>query len=534
MSSKLYIFYFTGNYFIMDTEQLVVNPLEVLQKEALDKEKKTSLTEKLTQVKNAVCENHLSLKTDKLKTDITNRLKKVHSNCSDLRYEYKLFDIYKRKNDLENKQRVDPAHDFTYDKKQIKISEKRLGIMTESYYLNKRQPFPLRGRNINDFDSGPTINRARLKMKEQQEYQKEEVQKSRIALSTPGSTSMMSASTRVPIWLRRGSKSAPPSAKPFSGKKRRNPYNDQFVEDDTHLPVIEHHEHQKHKDAHVKFSIQDENEVRLMSPETIPLHTTIRPSTYTGVVASRRRKSMATVSAWGAGSDSEDDEIDIMQKINLRAVIFGSKPPEHESTPVPRPTTRESSRSVPTVMHRGKNKPLTQEMLVKEQEEIDKRLTKFYTLLNNREDGGYSSEEEDLPPPPPPPKITSKFPKVAAPTSKSEAIMNAFAKPVDESLRWKTVDELKREEEAAIMKQKILDKSPSPVVVEVVKEVKVKKKKRWDFIYLFFFNHLTPTDRFSLVQNYEWKSPLQLLSVERVNIFISFSHINFDIIMVSG
>ena len=29
-------------------------------------------------------------------------------------------------------------------------------------------------------------------------------------------------------------------------------------------------------------------------------------------------------------------------------------------------------------------------------------------------------------------------------------------------------------------------------------------------------NPFTPTDRFSLIQNNEWKSPLKLLSVERV------------------
>ena len=30
------------------------------------------------------------------------------------------------------------------------------------------------------------------------------------------------------------------------------------------------------------------------------------------------------------------------------------------------------------------------------------------------------------------------------------------------------------------------------------------------------FNPFTPTDRFSLIQNNDWKSPLKLLSVERV------------------
>ena len=36
-------------------------------------------------------------------------------------------------------------------------------------------------------------------------------------------------------------------------------------------------------------------------------------------------------------------------------------------------------------------------------------------------------------------------------------------------------------------------------------------------ISLSKFNPLTPTDRFSSFQHNEWKSPLKLLSVERVN-----------------
>ena len=37
-------------------------------------------------------------------------------------------------------------------------------------------------------------------------------------------------------------------------------------------------------------------------------------------------------------------------------------------------------------------------------------------------------------------------------------------------------------------------------------------------VITFFFNPFTPTDRFRSIQNNEWKSPLKLLSVERVNI----------------
>ena len=35
---------------------------------------------------------------------------------------------------------------------------------------------------------------------------------------------------------------------------------------------------------------------------------------------------------------------------------------------------------------------------------------------------------------------------------------------------------------------------------------------------IYYFNPFTPKDRFSSFQSNEWKSPLKLLSVERVNI----------------
>ena len=39
----------------------------------------------------------------------------------------------------------------------------------------------------------------------------------------------------------------------------------------------------------------------------------------------------------------------------------------------------------------------------------------------------------------------------------------------------------------------------------------------WIISVHLYFNPFTPTDRFSLIQNNEWKSPLYIQSVERVN-----------------
>jgi hypothetical protein len=45
-----------------------------MKEEAMDNAKKVSLTEKLTSVKNNVCENHLQMKNSKLHREITHKL----------------------------------------------------------------------------------------------------------------------------------------------------------------------------------------------------------------------------------------------------------------------------------------------------------------------------------------------------------------------------------------------------------------------------------------------------------------------------
>lgn len=178
----------------MDSEQLVVNPFEDLQKEALDVTKKVSVTEKLVSVKNNICDNHFNIKHGKLQREVNLKMKKIHDSSSALRYEVKVFDINKRKIDLETKQRFQPEKDFTYDATQINNSEKRLGIVQECYYLEKNQKFPLRGRTLNDLDSAPLVSKARNKLREQEQFQKAEEQ-SRIAASTPGNINDISEHT---------------------------------------------------------------------------------------------------------------------------------------------------------------------------------------------------------------------------------------------------------------------------------------------------------------------------------------------------
>lgn len=118
----------------MDSEQLVSNPFQEMQHEAMENQKKSSLTEKLVSVKNNVCEKHFLMKAEKLNKELSQNMKKIHENSSELRYQIKLYDINKRKIDLETKQRMQPRRDFSYDAFQIENSEKRLGVLSNRFH----------------------------------------------------------------------------------------------------------------------------------------------------------------------------------------------------------------------------------------------------------------------------------------------------------------------------------------------------------------------------------------------------------------
>ena len=82
----------TGNYFIMDSEQLVSNPFAELQQEAVQQAeqnqgKRNSMTEKLTSVKNNVCEKHFVMARSRLEREKTSRLKQLHDHANRLRHQ---------------------------------------------------------------------------------------------------------------------------------------------------------------------------------------------------------------------------------------------------------------------------------------------------------------------------------------------------------------------------------------------------------------------------------------------------------------
>ncbi|XP_048745254.1 uncharacterized protein LOC125658141 isoform X1 [Ostrea edulis] len=386
-----------GNFFIMDSEQLVSNPLQEMQNEAMDNQKKSSLTERLVSVKNNVCEKHFLMKADKINKELSHSMKKIHDNSSELRYQIKLYDINKRKIDLETRQRIQPRRDFSYDAFQIQNSEKRLGVLSDCYYLEKKQKFPIRGRNMNDLNATPTVSRARNMLRQQEKEDREDELSSlaKIRQSTPGTFSL--SSNRASIYQRRGSKSAPASKMSASVRETLNSQSNSQDGDSAKLPSIER---QKTKDSHVKFT---EN-VRTSTPNKL-----IRPLTH-GPRITRR------LNAWD--SDDEDD-FGSTDYINLRQLLFGAenKTISNGSSGTPRTLTRESSRSVPNL--RRTNAPkMTQEMLIAERKEIDKKISKFFESLEYEDD----SEESEEEPEPDPKKLT--VPAVA----KAAALLNIFSK----------------------------------------------------------------------------------------------------------
>ncbi|KAK7114608.1 hypothetical protein V1264_000644 [Littorina saxatilis] len=140
-----------GNYFIMDSEQLVCNPFHDLQSEVMSEaQKKNSLTEKLTSVKNNVCENHFAMERASLERNKTSTLKHIHDNSSKLRYEVKLLDLDRQKHRIEVKKRVMPERDYSFEETQITNTEKRLGANIASFYLERRMKYPMRLKSVTE------------------------------------------------------------------------------------------------------------------------------------------------------------------------------------------------------------------------------------------------------------------------------------------------------------------------------------------------------------------------------------------------
>ncbi|XP_025114558.1 uncharacterized protein LOC112576403 isoform X3 [Pomacea canaliculata] len=157
-----------GNFFIMDSEQLVCKPFQDLQLEAVavaEAQKKASMTERMTSVKNNVCENHLLMARSQLHREETQRLKQLHDSSSKLRYEVKLLDLDKQRHVMETKKRLMPERDYSYEELQLSNTERRLGANITSFYLQRRMRFPPRLKAGSVIGLTPTVRRARQALK---------------------------------------------------------------------------------------------------------------------------------------------------------------------------------------------------------------------------------------------------------------------------------------------------------------------------------------------------------------------------------
>ncbi|XP_071173409.1 uncharacterized protein [Mytilus edulis] len=380
----------SGNFFIMDSEQLVSNPFQTMKEEAMDNAKKVSLTEKLTSVKNNVCENHLSNKKSKLQRDISHTLKQIHNNASQLRYETKVYDIRKQKTDLENAKRYQPFRDFSYDEMQLKNQTKRLGVVSQSHYLEKRQQFPIRGRSVNDLHPNAVVRAARQIYHQRQVQSRQEDRSRRGDTSTPGTSISSAKSRKSLLGRRRDSRSAPPMKTPASLN---------FEDNSTKLPSLS-------DKSKVKFALN------IKTPEPMQRAKTFHPGM-------QRRQSV-----WQDSSDEyeeDDEEEEYIDIDKLRSVIFKDKYPQPVKNGYDTPRTMASFQSSNT------SRRPTEEDLKKQQQQLQRKIDDFFGHLNAHGSDIESDDEIDIP-----------QPEVKPPMSKASMLMSIFAKSVSSNRKKET------------------------------------------------------------------------------------------------
>lgn len=423
----------------MDSEQLVSNPFQDMKDEVVDNAKKVSLTEKLTSVKNNVCENHLLLKSSKLQKDISHRLKQIHDTASQLRYEAKVFDINRRKTELENRKRFDPLKDYTYDEMQLKNNTKRLGVVVNCHYLDKKQQYPLRGRTVNDLNPNSTVRQAR-QIFHRREQQSRQLESRGDMLSTP--RTIGSGVSKSRLLYRRNSKSAPPISKSSNLDDRT-----------TKLPSL------SGKSAgRVKFA--PDNPILSFTPEKLERAKTFHPGM-------NRRASQAWQKASKEEEDLDDDDIDIEK---LRSVIFGHKYTNSIKSGYDTPRTMTSFQSSTATSRRP-----TEEELKKEQQQLKRKIDDFFGNLNSDDyDLDESVEEVEEPPALPQP-----------PQNKANLMLNIFAKSVSSKKKStekenKSNGDIQKNEEAERSKSVCSQRSKSPYTMTVKSEP--KKRDLWKYI----------------------------------------------------
>ena len=481
----------------MDSEQLVCNPYQELQNEAMDSVKKSSFTEKLTSVKNNVCEHQLKTKARYIDRERQHKLRNLHIDSNNLRYEVKLMDIKRQKNELEMQKRIQPEKDFSYDARQISNTEKRLGVIDEdTYYLAKKQKYPLRGNILRDHNKKPIIKQARKTMHDHKMNQKKEAEneeneeRAYTALTTSTAINIVSTppsrQENHPIGPngngRRNSKSAPPLSQGGNGYRTPNA-ND----NEEKLPNIQSRVGTATKN--VKFLVEEPKAFRQSSPSKLQRSKTFHHG--------MRLTQSASEAFWD--SDSDDDYA-MSEKIDLRAILFGSKSQEaRNSLPsglsggiTPRTLTRLSSADVPLPSRCQPSRP-TEEQVIAENKKLRNKIDKFLGTIRKPEtemdkkshdkvvtkdkeskDSKDKTKDKD--------KDKAKGDKSEKPEVMSESVakaityMKIFSKPIDPSLQWGG-GPVRRQESTDKLEREISQLSEQEQVLE-----ELPPKKMWEFI----------------------------------------------------
>ena len=483
----------SGDFFIMDSEQLVCNPYQEMQNEVMDSVKKSSFTEKLTSVKNNVCEHQLKTKARYIDRERQHKLRNLHIDSNNLRYEVKLMDIKRQKNELEMQKRIRPEKDFSYDTRQISNTEKRLGVIDEdTYYLAKKQKYPLRGNILRDHNKKPIIKQARKTMHDHKKNQKKEEEneendeRAYTALTTSTAINIVSTppsrQENHPNGNgRRGSKSAPPITQGGNGFRTPNVNDD----NEEKLPIIQSRVGTATKN--VKFLVEEPKPYRQSTPTKLHRSKTFHQG--------MRLTRSASEAFWDSDSD---DDYSVSEKIDLRAILFGSKSqvearnslPSGLSGPItPRTLTRLSSADVPLPSRCQPPRP-TEEQVKAENKKLRGKIDKFLgtirkpvtetdkkspekVAIKDKESKDKAKDKD---------KDKAKEEKSEKPDVISDSVakaityMKIFSKPIDPSLQWGG---------APVMRQKSADKLErelSELSEKEQKEEDQPAKKMWEFI----------------------------------------------------
>ena len=428
----------------MDTEQVISNPYQDLQSEALDSAKKTTLTERLTTVRNNVCEHNLRTQTSHLEKERTHSMRNLHMDTSNLRYQVKIMDIDRRKNDLALKKRINPKKDFSYDNRQISTSAKRLGITSEeSFYLDRKLQYPLRGNILKDHDAKPLIKKARKTMADysiRKKNEQNETERAHTAITYERATTAHTVSTTMEILSpepstkeqrkstpRHGSKSAPPPKLSVSNPHRSHSRLSAIDEKEAKLPSVTTPSVNivtpRQAKSHVKFNVSRTQPFRQSTPEKLYRSRTWMPR---------------VTRSYSEGWDSDDDDDYLYcEKVDLRALFFGNKSQSGDSkSAISGISTTHSSATrmsgeIPIQFRSPQSKPkVTEEMLLKEQKQIKDKIDSFLGTIKKDNVVEKKKEEKEEP------KESEEDKAKKETLSKAAILLSVFSKPIDRSKTW--------------------------------------------------------------------------------------------------